>query len=61
MNSVNAVVGCSLWMRKLRKNTRPSVTSISTIGVEAAEDHLAERRQAGDSAARVWIAAPPAA
>ena len=32
MNSVNAVAGCSWSMRKLMKNTRPSVASISTIG-----------------------------
>ena len=31
MNSVSAVVNCSRWMRKLMKNTSPSVPSISTI------------------------------
>jgi hypothetical protein len=31
MNTVSAVVYCSLWMRKLRKNTSPSVPSSNTM------------------------------
>ena len=46
-------------MRKLRKNTSPSVPSISTIIMRAAEDGLAERGQAGD--ARRWRSVTAAA
>ena len=53
MNSVSAVVHCSRLMRKLMKNTSPSVPSISTIIAGPLKIVWPNDGQADDRAGRV--------
>ena len=61
MNSANAVVGCSRLIRKLMKNTMPSVTSISTIGMKPPNTIWPNGVRPVTVPPLTWIAAPPAA